>query len=121
MLQEGKPALLENVGEDLDPGLEGILLKQTFTDTTTGMECILLGDTVVEYNTNFKLYIVTDLRNPHFAPEVAVKVSDSATFLKYTRLYILEQYYQLASFVTIHSCFLKMGYWTLLKIHVHQS
>ena len=77
LLQEGKPALLENVGEDLDPGLEGILLKQTFTDTTTGMECILLGDTVVEYNTNFKLYIVTDLRNPHFAPEVAVKVSDT--------------------------------------------
>jgi dynein heavy chain len=24
---------------------------------------------------NFKLYIVTDLRNPHFAPEVAVKVT----------------------------------------------
>jgi hypothetical protein len=30
---------------------------------------------VVEYNPNFKLYIVTDLRNPHFAPEVAVKVT----------------------------------------------
>ena len=33
------------------------------------------GDVVVEYNPNFKLYIVTDLRNPHFAPEVAVKVT----------------------------------------------
>ncbi len=30
---------------------------------------------MVEYNPNFKLYIVTDLRNPHFAPEVAVKVT----------------------------------------------
>ena len=91
MLQEGKPALLENVGEDLDPGLEGILLKQTFTDTTTGMECILLGDTVVEYNTNFKLYIVTDLRNPHFAPEVAVKVSDTRVCCHFLTVYAFTQ------------------------------
>ena len=65
--------ILENVGEDLDPGLESVLLKQTFT-ADTGVECILLGDAVIEYNPAFKLYIVTDLRNPHFAPEVAVKV-----------------------------------------------
>ena len=41
----------------------------------SGVECILLGDTVIEYTSGFKLYIVTDLRNPHFAPEVAVKVN----------------------------------------------
>ena len=38
-------------------------------------DCILLGDQVIEYNPTFKLYIVTDLRNPHFPPEVAVKVA----------------------------------------------
>ena len=30
---------------------------------------------MIEYNPTFKLYIVTDLRNPHFPPEVAVKVA----------------------------------------------
>jgi len=29
-IQFGKPVLLENVGEDLDPSLTPILLKQTF-------------------------------------------------------------------------------------------
>lgn len=34
-----------------------------------------LGDSVVEYNSDFKLYITTKLRNPHYLPEVAVKVT----------------------------------------------
>jgi dynein heavy chain len=37
--------------------------------------CIMLGDSVVEYHPNFRLYITTKLRNPHFLPELAVKVS----------------------------------------------
>jgi dynein heavy chain len=40
--------LLENVGEQLDSGLESVLLRNTFNHA--GVECILLGDTVVEYN-----------------------------------------------------------------------
>ena len=60
-IQEGRPALLENVGEELDPGLEPILLRQTFTNAA-GVECILLGDAVFEYQPSFKLYMVTDLR-----------------------------------------------------------
>ena len=38
-------------------------------------DCILIGDSVVEYNPDFRLYLATELRNPHFAPEVAVKVT----------------------------------------------
>ncbi len=72
-VQEGRPALLENVCEELDPGLESVLLRQTFINND--IECILVGDSVIEYNPTFKLYIVTDLRNPHFTPEVAVKVT----------------------------------------------
>ena len=35
----------------------------------------MLGDAIIEYSPSFKLYIVTDIRNPHFPPEVAVKVT----------------------------------------------
>ena len=65
--------LLENVGEELDAMLEPILQKQTFKQG--GALCLKLGDTIVEYNANFRFYITTKLRNPHYLPEVAVKVT----------------------------------------------
>lgn len=33
-----------------------------------------LGENITEYSRDFKLYITTRLRNPHYLPEVAVKV-----------------------------------------------
>ena len=39
--------LLENVGEELDPSLEPLLLKQIFKQG--GTNCIRLGDSTVEY------------------------------------------------------------------------
>lgn len=33
-IQFGKPVLIENVGEELDPSLEPLLLKQTFKQCT---------------------------------------------------------------------------------------
>lgn len=35
--------------------------------------CIRLGDTAVEYSPDFRLYITTKMRNPHYLPELAVK------------------------------------------------
>ncbi|XP_044576956.1 dynein axonemal heavy chain 7 [Cotesia glomerata] len=72
-IQFGQPILLENVGEELDAMLEPVLLKQTFKQG--GALCIKLGDSVVEYNTNFRLFITTKLSNPHYLPEIAVKVT----------------------------------------------
>ncbi|RLU26559.1 hypothetical protein DMN91_000355 [Ooceraea biroi] len=72
-IQFGQPVLLENVEEELDAVLEPILLRQTFKHG--GAWCIKLGDAVVEYNTNFRLYITTKLRNPHYLPEIAVRVT----------------------------------------------
>uniref|UniRef100_A0A0X3NP81 Dynein heavy chain 7, axonemal n=1 Tax=Schistocephalus solidus TaxID=70667 RepID=A0A0X3NP81_SCHSO len=72
-IQFGQPVLLENVGEELDPVLEPLLLKQTFKQG--GALCIKLGDAVIEYSTDFRFYITTKLRNPHYMPEVAVKVT----------------------------------------------
>uniref|UniRef100_A0A4W3H1L8 Dynein axonemal heavy chain 12 n=1 Tax=Callorhinchus milii TaxID=7868 RepID=A0A4W3H1L8_CALMI len=69
----GKPILLENVAEELDPSLEPLLLKQVFKQS--GVECIKLGETIIEYSNDFRLYITTKLRNPHYLPELATKVS----------------------------------------------
>lgn len=64
--------LLENVGEELDPILEPLLLKQTFKQGSS--ICIRLGDATIEYSSDFRFYITTKLRNPHYLPEISVKV-----------------------------------------------
>ncbi|KAL1123751.1 hypothetical protein AAG570_001524 [Ranatra chinensis] len=72
-IQFGQPVLLENIGEELDALLEPLLLKQTFK--AGGAICVKLGDSVVEYSPLFRFYITTKLRNPHYLPEIAVKVT----------------------------------------------
>jgi len=72
-IQLGLPLLIENVGEDLDPSLEPILLKQVFKQG--GVEMIRLGDKIIEYSKDFKLFITTKLRNPHYLPEISTKVT----------------------------------------------
>eukprot|EP00940_MAST-03C_sp_MAST-3C-sp2_P000489 g489.t1 len=69
----GYPVLLENVGETLDPAIEPILLRQVFRQG--GCMCMKIGDKTVEYSPKFRFYITTKLRNPHYLPEVAVKVT----------------------------------------------
>lgn len=69
----GKPALLENVGEELDPALEPVLLQQTFKQS--GSMMLKLGDSVIPYHENFRMYITTKLPNPHYSPEVCTKVT----------------------------------------------
>lgn len=72
-IQFGQPVLLENVGEELDPSLEPVLLKQVFKQG--GVNSIRLGDATIEYSDSFRFYITTKLRNPHYLPEVSTKVS----------------------------------------------
>ncbi|RKO95585.1 hypothetical protein CAUPRSCDRAFT_12718, partial [Caulochytrium protostelioides] len=69
----GQPVLLENVKEELDPVLDSVLGKQIFK--SGGVNCIRLGDAIVEYSDNFRLYITTKLRNPHYLPEISTKVT----------------------------------------------
>lgn len=44
--------LLENVGEELDPVLEPLLLKQVFKQG--GSMCMRLGDSTIEYSKDFR-------------------------------------------------------------------
>ncbi|KAF0288035.1 Dynein heavy chain 1, axonemal [Amphibalanus amphitrite] len=69
----GKPCMLENVGEELDPALDPILMKQLVKQA--GSWVIKLGDSMVPYHHDFKLYITTKIPNPHYSPEVCTKVN----------------------------------------------
>lgn len=69
----GAAVLIENVPEEIDPMLEPILLKQVIK--TGGIATIRLGDNTIEYDPNFRLYMTTKLRNPHYPPETCVKVN----------------------------------------------
>ncbi|KAJ8664279.1 hypothetical protein QAD02_005941 [Eretmocerus hayati] len=72
-IQFGMPVLLENILEEIDAILEPVLLKNLFLQR--GVLCIKFAENVLEYNHDFRFYITTRLRNPHYLPELAVKVS----------------------------------------------
>ncbi|KAI8841134.1 dynein heavy chain and region D6 of dynein motor-domain-containing protein [Chytriomyces cf. hyalinus JEL632] len=69
----GKPVLLENVQEKLDPALDPILLRQTFKQG--GNTVIKLGDSILPYHEDFRFYITTKLPNPHYSPETSATVT----------------------------------------------
>ncbi len=52
----GAPVLIEDIGEQLDPALEPILLRQTFRQA--GRLMIRLGDVDVDYDKNFKVKMI---------------------------------------------------------------
>ncbi|EAY19693.1 Dynein heavy chain family protein [Trichomonas vaginalis G3] len=68
----GRPLLIENVPEELDPILDPVLQNQVYKQS--GADVIKIGDTVIPYNRGFRLYITTQLPNPHFSPELSAKV-----------------------------------------------
>jgi dynein heavy chain, axonemal len=69
----GKPVLLENIGESIDSGFNSILERNIIKQK--GTHLIKFGDGLIEYNNNFRFYITTCMRNPHYLPETAVMVT----------------------------------------------
>jgi dynein heavy chain len=72
-IQFGKWVLLENIGQELDPALEPFLLMQMVKMGNTIN--VKIGDKNVQYNSNFKFFLTTTLPNPHYSPELSVKVT----------------------------------------------
>lgn len=72
-IRMGHPVIIENVGEEMDPAIEPLLQKQIVVKGTS--MTIKMGDAVIEYDKNFKFYLTTKLRNPHYLPEVSTKVT----------------------------------------------
>ncbi|XP_075217843.1 uncharacterized protein LOC142322649 [Lycorma delicatula] len=72
-IPDGSPVLLENVEEELDTALDPILMKQTFF--RSGFTYITYEDSTFKYHPEFKFFMTTKLRNPHFLPDVVNKVT----------------------------------------------
>jgi dynein heavy chain len=72
-IQFGRWVLLENVGIEIEPVLEPLLLKAVKKEA--GSLVISLGDKNIPYHEGFKFYMTTTNPNPHYSPEVTVKVT----------------------------------------------
>eukprot|EP01084_Bolivina_argentea_P132547 233920_1 len=72
-IRNGEPVLIEDIGESLDPSIDPILNKATFKNG--GRTLIHLGDSDIDYDESFRFYISTKLSNPHYLPEISIKVT----------------------------------------------
>jgi dynein heavy chain, axonemal len=69
-IQFGKWVLLENITQQLEPGLEPILQMQLVK--SGGSYTIKVAEKSVPYNPSFKFFMTTSLPNPHYTPETSV-------------------------------------------------
>ena len=73
-VRNGRPVLVEDMEEYIDPAIDPILLKQAFK-TEGGIKQMRLGDSNVDYDDNFRFFMTTKMPNPHYLPEVCIKVT----------------------------------------------
>jgi dynein heavy chain, axonemal len=76
----GLPLIIENVGETIESSLLPLLDRDMFKRNTSSLATIRFNDVDIEYNPNFRLYFITQLNNPHFLPDICIRVTLSKSF-----------------------------------------
>jgi dynein heavy chain len=69
----GTSALIQDVQESFDSSLDPLLKQEV--QQKAGRQVIQIGSIDVAYNPNFRLYLTTRMANPHYLPEVFIRVS----------------------------------------------
>jgi dynein heavy chain, axonemal len=54
---------------------ELFIYRYVYLTLKGGRLLIRLGDSDIEYDSNFKFYMTTKLSNPHYLPEICIKVT----------------------------------------------
>jgi len=69
-VSQGETVLIENIEESVDPVLDPIVGRNTIKKG----RAVKIGDKEVEYNSSFRLILHTKLANPHYKPEMQVRL-----------------------------------------------